>query len=269
MINFYEKKSKTRIPAHDYVLDKEAQLGPLLDLLTPKFNDVWTIALVDPSISFVNEFLDRYTDTKEVTLNIYMPQNKLDVVVLKHTRLVPKKMTTYETFLSILGSMTNTMSHDASKYLYKACNGDIEVMEQTITKLDKECSTGQIDISAVKEVCTVTRKPLYSSAVYEAFLTKQRTRWQLLDKLEHDLGKRYAYYSLRKQSQKWLTDKTTYLNNEDVKNFRVKEVDSAFIVYAYLCFMNSSGPDDLFAVMYDIDHRSKEALERRLNVNLQ
>ena len=269
MINFYEKKAKTRIPQHDYVFDKPEYYLKLLDVLTPKFAGNWTVALVDPTIKFVEEFIESRKDVPFVEVNIYLAGAKLDQIMLKHTKLLPKNQSTWETYMVLQSEMHNVLSHDASKYLYKACNGDTDAMADIIEKLDTECETGTIQVADVKKLCTVIKKPLYASAVYEAFLLKKRERWALLAKLEGELGTKFSYYALRKQSVKWLEEKVKYLHNEDVKNYNISRVDSAFICYAYTCFINSNSPSELYTVMYDIDNRCEEALERRVYANLQ
>lgn len=269
MINFVEKKSKTRIPQHDYVLDKEEFYLRLLDVLTPKFDGVWTIALVDPKITFIDEYLVEAQDVPYIEVNVYLPVAKLEMVMLKHTKLAPKKQSSYEAYMALLGEMTNTLEHDASKYLYKACSGSIDTLTEVVEKLDKECESGRITIKDVKQVCVAVKKPLYASTVYEAFMVKDRDRWSLLERLEQELGTSYCYYALKKQSVKWFEDKCKYLSNEDVKNYNIRKVDAPFITYAYVCFSNSRNVNELYTVMYDIDNRCKEALDRRLYADLQ
>lgn len=269
MINFIEKQQRTRIPLHDYTFEKEEMLQSILDVLTPKIEGVWTIALIEPKIKFVNEFLDEYKDIPYITLDIYLGQAKLDAVLLKHPKLMPKKQTYKEAFLTVISEMKNQIDHAASKYLFKACRGDVEQLSEVLTRLDAECTTGTINVADAKQACTVVRKPLYASQVYRAFMSKDRQRWNLLYKLELELGTSFAYYALRKQAMTWLEEKGNYLNNEDTKNRDIGNVDGAFICYAYVCFMNSNNPNDLYMVMYDIDNRGPVPLGRRIDVNLQ
>lgn len=269
MINFIEKQSRTKIPYHDYVFEKEEMMQPVVDILTPKIEGTWTIALIEPKIKFINEMLDNYQEIPFIQLDIYMSRAKLDAILLKHPKLAPKHQTAKEAFLTIISEMKNQIDHAASKYLYKACNGDIEQISEVVKKLDAECKTGTVGLQEVKDSCTIIRKPLYASQVYKAFMLRDRQRWNYLYKLELELGTSYAYYALRKQATKWLEEKSKYLNNEDTKNREINHVDGAFICYAYCCFINSNNPNDLYMVMYDIDTRTKESLGRRIDVNIQ
>ena len=269
MIHFIEKKQGTKIPKHDYLLEKEDALEKLVDVLTPKFEGTWSIGLFDPPIKFVNNLVDSNWECSYVDLYLYLSSNQLDSILLKHPKLVPKKQSAKEAFMTVVAELKSNLAHDASKYLYKAFEGKVEEMAETLKQLDESCTTGLITLDDVKSVCSVIKRPLYASEVYRAFMCKSRDRWRLLSTLVHELGESYAYYALRKQSLSWLRDKADYLQNEDTKNRNINDVDASYISYAYVCFINSNSPSDLYCVMYDIDNRNVSVLERRLVVNLQ
>lgn len=264
MINLIEKKRGTKITVHDYVFDTAENILELLPELTPKFEGNWTVALVEPSIKFAGTLFETGEIPDYMDVDMYLSTAKLEQLLLKYPKLQPKKMTQYETFMEFISLIRNHINHDAAKYLFKACDRNAEEAEEVLSKLDVECSNGVIDLALVKKHCVLLRKPVYASEVYTAFMLKDKWRWKKLDALEKDLGTRYAYYAMRKQSVQWLSDKASYLHNEDTKNRHISEVDASFISYAYICFANSKNYNELTAVMYDIDNRSTAALERRL-----
>lgn len=269
MITFTLKKQNTKIPKQDYIFEKEELFLKLLDVLTPKFEGMWEIALINPEIRFVNEFLERTEELPHININIYLASSKMDAIMLKHPKLMPKRQTNKEAFLELVSSLKNDLSHTAAKYLYNACSGDVETATEVLQKLDTECTGGIINVEDVKNVYMLIRKPLYASTVYRAFMCNDRERWKLLDKLDKDIGTKFAYYALRKQSVQWLEEKSKYLMNEDTKNWNISDVDATYICFAYLCFVNSNAPEELYSVMHDIDTRGEKVLERRLYANIQ
>jgi len=269
MMTLTELNRKTRIRKCDYTFDGEADMLKLLDVLTPKFEGNWEIALVDPSIKYINGIAEGFALPDYVDCYVYMSSAKIEQVVLKHPSLMPKKQKPMDLYMSLIGDMNHAIDHNAARYLWKALNGDTDKLKEALDKLDNECEDMCITVQQVKKDFTATLKPVFASEVVEKFFTKDFRRWQTFRKFVDLLGESYAYYSIRKQVFKWFEEKAYYLRNKETTIRSIGDIDAFFIDYVYILFHQSVDYRELFTLMYEWDNRNNEALERRTNAYLQ
>lgn len=269
MIQLNELTRKTRIKKGDYTFDGEADLIKLLPQLTPKFDGNWELILVDPSVKYVHSLSEGYSLPNYVDCYIYMGMAKLEQVLLKHPTLMPKKQKPWEAYMSMIAELQHVIDPNAAKYLWKALSGDVDKLKEALDKLDDDCEEITITVKQVKDVYTASIKPVFASEVVEAFFTKDRGRWTEYSKLVSMLGERYGYYAIRKQVFKWLTEKASYLKNEETTLRSIADVDALFIDYVYMLFYFSADYRELPALMYEWDNRNDKAVERRLYAYLQ
>lgn len=267
MIKLAALNKQSKLPEADYVLDKSEKLLSLLEVLTPKFKGNWDILLIDPKIKEAKDLIDVDTVPDYVECTLYLPQAKLDIIVMDYPKLAPKQKSNKDVFKEMISGLSHMIDKNAMWLVYNTVGSNLTALQEALDKLDKECEGTSITSKQVQSTFAVTKR-VYSSDVIRAFLLKDRYRWLKLSTLVSDLGTEYAYYALYKQVRELLTQKNDYLHNEDTKNSLVQLVDAPFICYAYTLFANSSSWRNLYGVMYSIDNRNKETLERSQYVNL-
>lgn len=263
MIKLSLYNARVKLPNADYVLESQEDLEEILDVLTPKFEGTWDIIVIDAKIKFVKDFILADSTPDWVTINFYMNRAKLDEIVLIYPKYAPRVKTNKENFDELIASMKHLVDESARRALYKALGTDQIKLKEVLTKLDKECSGVSISLKDVQGTVSYSKK-VYASEVINAFLLKDRNRWNLFDKLLKELGMEYAYNAMYKYVRKLLLEKNDYLHNKDVKMRIVSKVDAPLICYAYTMFSNSTNYKQLHCIMYGIDHRGQEAMERVL-----
>ncbi len=267
MIELRQHTAKDSIPECDYVFEKTDKLNDLLYILTPKFDGVWYIVLLEPKIKFVKELIENTTLPKWVNFLVLVSKSKLDEVVLNYPSYAPRERTPKDVINEAVMSLRNLIDESAKKVLRQVYGTNEKDLREMLEKLDRECVTGTISLKQVKEAVNY-QKRVYASDVLNAFMLNDYRRWFLYHKLVHDLGTRYSYNALASYSRKLLVAKSKYLNNEDVEQRIVSRVDAPLICYVYTLFENSNNYNQLIGIMYSIDNRCAELMERIQNVNL-
>ena len=264
MISLKEMSRKVQLPDADYVFDKVDKLPELLDNLTPKFNGKWLIILIEPTIKYVKDLLSLNTVPEWVDVIIYMAAKKIEVVCLDFPKLQPKRVSNKEAFEEAVKQTKNLISKSAAKLLYQALGSNPDELGKTLQKLDEECTTGEITLGQVQSTLHYT-KVIYASEVVNSFLLGEAQCWTLYHKLIHNIGMEYAYNAMYKYVKNLLLEKQKYLCNQDFKNYKVKLINAPLICYTYFLFVNSKSYKQLPEIMYCIQNRSKEQVERILN----
>lgn len=267
MIVLQQKKRGMRFPEYDYIVDKDNKLGETIQNLTPKFSGKWVVILIGSKLKFVQELLDSNATPEWIDLHIYLDAANLEKVLLEYPSMAPKKSMWKDDFNDIVARLTNLLSTDASKILYTSYRNKPEELTDVLQDLDKECTNGIITKKQVQAKVNI-QKIVYASSVLDAFLLQQKNRWDLYNRLMHSVGMRIAYYAMYKYSKTLLVEKNKYLHNEDVKQRCVTQVDAMLIDYCYVLFVNSVYYKQLPVILYSIDNRSTECLERITNAYL-
>lgn len=260
MIRLIQYKRKMSIQQNDYFIEKMKDLLYLTEILTPKFSGTYVIVFFDPTLAECKELIDENILPEFIDCYLYLNKQKLDKLLLDYPKLVPKQKSAWETYQEMISSMTNIISSTAAKMLYKAIGANETALEEALSKLDAECTTGTITPKDVQKNFMYTPR-VYASDVLDAFLMQSKNRWTLFEKYYKDCGDEVAYYALKKQVKAALSDKVAYLNNEDVKRKNLGRIDAPYFCYAYTIFANSSSTKDLYSLMVALDRRSPEYLE--------
>lgn len=268
MIELRLHKSKDRIPDADYVLDKCDKFYDIVNLLTPKFEGKWSIILIDPKLKFVKELLSDSMLPDWINVSILLGTKKLDEVVLEFPKYQPKVKSRKEEFEEAIKDLTHVIDESAKKALYTALGSQIDNLKEVLTKLDTECKTETITLKQVRGTVNYSKR-VYASDVINSFLLGDARRWSLYDKLVRELGMEIAYYACYKYVKTLLTEKDAYLQNKDIKQYIVKRIDAPLICYTYVLFANSCNYNQLYGLLYAIEHRSLKSMERIQYVNLQ
>lgn len=266
MISVKVLSNKVPLPDADYVFEKVDKLDELILTLTPKFNGQWLILLVDPPIKFVKEFVSREVFPEWINVEIHMGQKKVDTVCLEFPKLQPKKVSNKDAFEIAIKNTKNLISKKAAKLLFQALGSNSEELDKTLKKLDEECTTGEISYTQVQTELHFV-KIIYASDVINSFLHGESQCWDLYHKLVHNIGMEYAYNSMYAYVKRLLSDKQKYLQNEEVKNWRVKKIDAPAICYAYFLFVNSTNYNQLPAIMYRLQNRCPETVQEVIDVS--
>lgn len=267
MIELRQFSKKDVIPDHDYLIEKTDKFKSVVNVLTPKFEGRWIIVFLEPKLAFVKELIEDATLPEWVDFLVLMGKAKIDKVVINYPNYAPKERTAKDIVNASVIGIKNLITDDAKNALQQIYGKNEKDLVSMLSKLDSECSNGIITLKQIKESIHY-EKQVYASDVMNAFLRHDRVRWVLYNKLVHDLGLRYAYNALNNYVRKLITEKNSYLNNDEVTKYIVKNVDAPFLCYVYVIFSNSNDYRQLHALMYSIDNRSAELLERIQNVNL-
>ena len=260
MIEVLQYNKKVKIPDVDYSLDKPEDLEHLLYVLTPKLSGKWKIALIDFKIKDVKELLSRDLFPEYIHCLVLLPAAKLDQVLLEFPKFQQKQKSNKDIFKDLVAGLEHLLEEKAMWALYNSMSGNINKLEEALTKLDKECTEQTITLKQVRKVYDL-KQVVYASEVLEAFLTGNRFRWSKFHTLVSELGEEYAYYAIYKQVRKALTDKSDYLVNKDTKNSIVNKVDAPFICYAYYLFATNTTWKNLYAIMLRLDDRKNLTTE--------
>ena len=264
MITLKELSKKTPLPDADYVFEKTDKIMDVINNLTPKFFGQWLILIIDPTIKYVKDLVVSGSIPEWIDIEIHMSAKKVETVCLEFPKLQPKKVSNKEAFEIAIKNTRNLISKPAAKLLYQALGSNSEELDKTLRKLDEECKTGEISYKQVQTEIHFT-KVIYASDVMNSFLLKEAQCWQLYHKLIHNIGMEYAYNALYSYVKSLVQDKNKFLHNEDVKNWRIKHIDAPLICYVYLLFANSSSYTQLPAIMYYVQNRCSETVERVIN----
>ena len=268
MIKFTELTRKTKFVQSDYTFEKSEDMLSMLPHLTPKFKGNWIINLVDPRIKDAFHLIEHDVLPNYIDCYVYMSQSKLDIIVLKHPKLIPTKQKPWETYQLMIAELNHPIDPKAADYIYSTLSGNLDKLHEALSQLDRDCESDTITIQQAKQEYKATRKVVYASDVVKAFFTRDKWRWNKYNNLVQDLGQSYAYYAIRKQVLKWSSDKNDYLQNKEVENWMIGEIDAPFISYVFLLFINSNNPNELHPLMLEWDNRSIESVERRIYADI-
>ena len=260
MITLQAFSSKSKLPNADYTFEKVELFESLICNISPKFEGDWVIVLLNPKIKYVKSIIDSNYVPEWINVIVMLSQKALEEVGSTYPGLLPKKLTAKEEYKSLIASLNHLIDESAVKLLWNNLGHNMSEIQRVLSELDAKCVDG--DFITVKDVKSYVTSDtvIYASDVLKAFLLKDNYRWNKYDKLVHNLGMSYAYYSLRKQVFKLLSDKYSYLQNKDVKNYLARKVDATFICYVYTLFVNSTSYKQLPALMLAIDNRCETSL---------
>lgn len=256
MITLHKMARGMSIPQADYVLEKPDKLLDIISNLTPKFQGKWEIILIDPKVSFTDNLVANNSIPDWIHVSVYMNTKKIDMLAIKYPELQPKDISKRDVFNSMLTELKHVIDEKAKHVLFDALSSNVDELKETLDRLDAECETSTITLKQVQQTIPHNKR-VYASEVLNAFIYRDRFRWNLYNKLIKEIGQDMAFYAMRKYATKLLTEKEAYLRNEDVKNFRLGEIDAPTICYIYTLFANANNPNQLYNILYAIEYRNE------------
>ena len=260
MIVLQTLSSKTKLPDSDYTFDKIEHFQDLLKNLTPKFEGTWKVILLSPKIKYVKELVDQRVVPDWMDVIVYVSQKALEEIAVEYPSLMPKKLSAKEEYARMIGNMKHLIDKQAINAIYKSVGANTRELQKVLNELDESCPDNEvITMKHVKGLISIVKR-VYASDVLKAFLLNDSKKWELYNKLVHDVGLDIAYFAMYKQVKLLLSDKCDYLQNKDVKSYTARKVDATFICYVYVLFTNSHSSYQLPALLYAIEHRSEEML---------
>ena len=260
MVKLVSSGNKAKVPAGDYVLDKPDIFEDIVNNLTPKFEGVWDIVLIDPKIAQVKNLLEVTRVPEWVNVIAFVNDKKINEICMEFPDLQPKKKTRKEAFDEFIAGLNHLVDKKTSSVLFSAYLENPSETEEVIKRLDKECESVAIPLSAVQANVVVSRR-VYASEVVDAFLMLDKNRWKKFETLQREIGLEISYYAMYKYVKKLLSEKNKYLHNQNVKTYSVKKLDAPLICYAYTLFVNSHEYKQLPVILYALEHRCKESLK--------
>ena len=254
MVKYIVNTKDTRIRDVDYLFEDVAKFKKLLPYLRKKIEGSWDIAILEPDIKSVREFADSESIPNYITVSLYLDRHVAEQIASEKPKLFIKEKTAYEKYLDLISDMKIMIDTKAAKELYQRVGTDKSKIPEYLQEL-ASIATEKITVNDVRKTVNDERR-LYASDVVNAFLLRTRWRWSQYNKLVSNLGRDYAYYSMRKYISKLLEEKNQYLHNEDTTLRVVNKVDALSINLAYVLF-NTTRSTELDTCMYLLDNRSK------------
>ena len=255
MIKIIVHSSDTRINDVDYIIEKSDKLERLLPYLKKKLQGEWRIALLEPGINFVRRVYDEGMIPDYVSLEIYLEKSVASQLMAERPQLQVKEETAYEKFLHLISDMKVLIDPKAVRELYRRVGSDKSKLVDYVRQLADDSGGRPVTLSDVKAKVIDERK-LYASQVVTEFLLGDRWRWKHYSQLLLELGRDYAYYAMRKYTEKLLQEKEKYLRNEPTTIFSIDRIDSYRISHAWVLFHTTTSKE-LDSCMYILDHREE------------
>lgn len=253
MINFSIELTSKR---WDYRFDKLDRFQAVLPYLYPKLSGDWVIELIGVDIKEVRNILDHVKVPEYVELIIVLSQDVLAQLQLERPNLVEQKKTTWEYYNDLIAELPIYIESKAASMLYNRLPRNRTMLKQALESLVKTCEAKEsITVADVKGV-TLNHRVYYANQVINAFGTHDKNRWSIYNTYEKDLGRRYAFYALKKYITKLLHEKNKYLHNEDYQDRNVEVIDAYSIMFLYGKFM-SAKPEQLICIFSEFESRRK------------
>lgn len=253
MIKFLIYTKDTRIFDCDYIIEKPEKLLDLVPYLNKKIEGEWKIALLLPPIKFARRLTDDNIVPEYVQLSVYLERGVSEQLCSERPQLVVKQKTAYERFMDSIGEKQISITPKAAQELYHRVGTHKDKLDEYLVMLSEENEGREITQDVIRKQIPDERK-VYASDVLLSFLVKDRNRWKKYNALVLNLGQEYAFYALRKYSNKLLHDKNRYLRNEDTEVRGIDKIDGFRISQAYILF-NTCKSSELDICMQLLDKR--------------
>lgn len=267
-IQVYDKH--TKFGEYDYLIETKDELVKLYPVCMPKLQGEWLIVVVDPSIKDAKEILEeRDRIPKFFNVTLFISQNKITDILNDYPEFVKKKKTNFEMFKEFISTLKHPITNEAASYAYKAANGNLDELEDSIRRIDTALEKDMITLKDIQSEFVYTKR-IYTSQVVKEFLFKDRYRYSHYNTWLNELGMQYAYNSMYKTIKHYVKEKKDYLEGKDVKNiFVMEKVDNVTLSTLYLLFYNSTHYSQLESILYEFDQITNERLRRYLDARIQ
>ena len=264
MIELLEYSKNVKFVEHDYIFEDLEHFKAVHHILTPKFEGEWEIIFVNTSLVETKELLDDESLYSGLNIHIYLPRNKLELVLKEYPKYIQKKLSPYDLYKQFLADLKHPIDKKAASYAYQASSNNIDDLYKTLTQIDLACTKEKITLTDIQKEFSYT-KHIYTNQVISAFILRNKLRFNYYETWLNELGMSYAYNSAYKYIKKLVHDKSCYLNGEDVRNPVVSRMDGISISILYMLFVNSTDYHQLEGIFYTFEHMNQNMYQTIIN----
>lgn len=252
MVKYLVNSRDVRIYDVDYLLEDSEKFLKLIPYLKKKIEGEWRIAILEPDIQFVRKVEDENLVPDFVTLELYLDKSVAERLITERPKLFVEKKTPYEKYLDTIGELKVLIESKAATDLYRRVGVNKEKLSEYLVHLASTVD-GIIKVSDVRREVPDERK-VYSSDVINSFIMHDRYRWKKYETLVSELGTSYAYYSMRKYTERLIAEKNRYLLNEETELRNIDKLNAPGICLAYMIF-HTTKVSELDLCMYLLDNK--------------
>lgn len=264
-------KKDTQFPRSDYIFDKYKDYKRVIPyLVLPKLEGQWVVTIIDFTMDAMKE-IESSNLSSHIDLIAYMKPDLMEVFLTEYPQYANKTKSSWDQMKDIFITKGLNASSKALKILYQRCRGDIDKIFLKINEIEKILPEGEIitekEVNAVvKEENIIFSRDIMLSLLLKhnksipsrgSFLSRFRNADtdKLVDRFVSELGKTYAFYALRKYTQKLYENKLKYLQDKDCKDMQVmQKLDVFTLAHATVCF-EMANPRQLYVVLNEIERR--------------
>jgi hypothetical protein len=259
----------------DYIFDKLEDFEKILPYLYPKIDGEWSIMLVDLKIVDCRRLLDDLQVPEYLEIECHLKQDVLGLLFAEYPKYRSEEKSKWEQYLETVANFPKTIEKRASSELFKRCHGDVGAIREALAELltmsiDEDVITirhinaillANDSVYAKDVILTLLLKPnvLVPSRGSRLSRYKYNNPFELYTKLEYEIGRDAAFYSMRKYLRNLYEGKIDYLRNKETKEKEVVEVLDVYeIAHAYLTFFMSS-PLQILTCLTILEERTRDA----------
>lgn len=270
-IQIIQLDKHTRFPKCDLLVEHFVDFEKLYPHLQPKLRGNWTIVFVGIGVDVIKNIKENYVVGEYVNILCYVNKDVLDRAMLMFKDIQEDKLTKWEKYIEIIKTTKLSMNNKILRELYRRAQGNTDKIEEVINSLEKKYGeSAEIKIKELNSVI-IKDESVYARDVVLTLLLKNNSnikrkgsrysiyKYKDLNKVTQSLidslGRKYAYYAIRKYIRDLFVEKDNYLLNKEVKNAEVvKYVDAYEILHLKLLF-EAGNPDMLEACLYIHERR--------------
>lgn len=259
----------------DRVFDKMKDFERILPYLYAKIEGNWRICLVDFRIADCRRIVDELDIPKHLDLEIYLKQDVLALFYSEYPSYSVIVKSKWEQYMELISVFPKTIERKASSELFKRCEGNVDTIRETLSVLLTTYEDAEVITIKHINAVIMASDTVYARDVILTLLLKNNNRvpkkghrlarykynnyYDLYSQLERAVGKRVAFFAMRKVLKKLYEDKLAYLDNKELKDYSVVEVIDIYeITHAYMTFYLSNY-DQVLVCLSIIEERLSNA----------
>lgn len=255
MIKLSIHSRDTKIYGADYIIDKVDKLDKLIPYLKPKIIGEWYIAVIEPPVPYIRELMASERIPEYVKLELFLERSTAMNIAAEHPEIKLQEKTEYEKFSETLKEQRVLAVPKVIREMYRRVGRNKDKLPDYIIQLKTLSGDNEITMDMVKSV-VIDERVIYASQVLVEFLLGKPSRWKKYDKLVLSIGERYAYYAMRKYTEKLIKDKDAYLHNKKTEVWNIGDIDAYSVNLAYIVF-HSTAPKELILCLRLLENREE------------
>jgi hypothetical protein len=250
-MKFRVLRKDTKLAKSDYVFDDTDKFALILPYLKPKLNGDWAVAIVEPPIDVVRNYIRADNIPPWLNVTVYMEKGALSQLFMEFSHLSTKEPSPWEKYIELIKEFDVPMEDKAMREIYYRAGPSTESLTEALELFRDLEFVRMPDVN--KRLLPVRR--VYARQVLIAFLQKDKYAWKKYSQLENELGVAISFFAMRKYLRKLLNEKNAYLRNKPVTDKAVTSVDIYTIIHAYLLFETASSEKQLPSILSCIERR--------------